>query len=78
MPIYEYACESCGHRFEKLVRINAEPPSCPECEGVVKKLISASSFVLKGGGWYRDGYGGSGGAPSSGDSGGSSSSSSGE
>ncbi|TNE92900.1 MAG: zinc ribbon domain-containing protein [Deltaproteobacteria bacterium] len=73
MPIYEYACESCGHRFEKLVRLNAEPPPCPECGAGVKKLISASSFVLKGGGWYKDGYG-----STSGGSGGGSSSSSGE
>jgi putative FmdB family regulatory protein len=58
MPIYEYECPSCGHRFEKLVRINAEPPPCPECEGVeVRKLVSASGFILKGGGWYKDHYG---------------------
>ncbi|MCO4743348.1 MAG: zinc ribbon domain-containing protein [Proteobacteria bacterium] len=72
MPIYEYACESCGHRFEKLVRMSDDAPPCPECEGAVRKLISASSFVLKGGGWYKDGYGSS--APG----GGSSSSSSSE
>lgn len=76
MPIYEYACNDCEHRFEKLVRMNAEPPPCPECEGSVKKLISASSFVLKGGGWYKDGYGSSGGSSSSSESSGSSSSSS--
>lgn len=57
MPIYEYACEACGHRFEKLMRISADPPPCPECEGEVKKLVSASAFVLKGGGWYKDHYG---------------------
>ncbi len=58
MPIYEYECPSCGHRFEKLVRINAEPPPCPACEGTeVRKLVSASGFILKGGGWYKDHYG---------------------
>jgi putative FmdB family regulatory protein len=58
MPIYEYECPSCSHRFEKLVRIGAEPPPCPECEGTeVRKLVSASGFILKGGGWYKDGYG---------------------
>ena len=57
MPIYEYACESCGHRFDKLMRMSDPAPACPECEGAVRKLISASSFVLKGGGWYKDHYG---------------------
>ena len=58
MPIYEYACESCGHQFEKLMRISADPPDCPECEqGPARKLVSASGFILKGGGWYKDHYG---------------------
>ena len=58
MPIYEYACESCGHRFEKLMRMSADPPDCPECSSeAVRKLISQSGFVLKGGGWYKDHYG---------------------
>ena len=66
MPIYEYACESCGHRFEKLMKIGAEPPPCDDCgTGDVKKLVSASSFVLKGGGWYKDHYGLKGGGSSS-------------
>ena len=58
MPIYEYVCESCGGEFEKLVRVGASPPPCPECDGEeVRKLVSAASFVLKGGGWYKDHYG---------------------
>ena len=58
MPIYEYACDACGHRFEKLMRISADPPACPECEaGPARKLVSASGFILKGGGWYKDHYG---------------------
>lgn len=73
MPIYEYECPACGHRFEKLVRINAEPPPCPECSGSeVRKLVSASGFILKGGGWYKDHYGLKGGGSGS-SSGGSSS-----
>ncbi len=59
MPIYEYQCDKCGHEFEREQRI-VDPPvkSCPECRGrKVTKLISRSSFVLKGGGWYADGYG---------------------
>jgi len=58
MPIYEYECNKCGHEFEREQRM-ADPPvkTCPECKGrKVTKLISRSSFVLKGGGWYADGY----------------------
>ena len=58
MPIYEYECKKCGHEFEREQKM-ADPPvkTCPECKGRrVTKLISRSSFVLKGGGWYADGY----------------------
>ncbi|MCS5637931.1 MAG: zinc ribbon domain-containing protein [Myxococcota bacterium] len=58
MPIYEYQCAKCSHEFEREQRM-ADPPvkTCPECKGrKVTKLISRSSFVLKGGGWYADGY----------------------
>jgi len=58
MPIYEYHCPSCGNDFEKLMRMGADAPACPECEGHdVKKKVSRSGFVLKGGGWYKDHYG---------------------
>ena len=58
MPIYDYGCENCGHKFEKLVKLNAPIPACPECESAdVKKLVSPSGFLLKGSGWYRDHYG---------------------
>lgn len=57
MPIYEYRCETCGHQFEKMVRMNDDAPPCPSCGAGVKKLISASSFHLKGSGWYKDHYG---------------------
>lgn len=80
MPIYEYACPTCGSQFEKMVRVDAPVPACPECGGSeARKLISASSFVLKGSGWYRDHYGlksSSSGSESSGSSSGGSSSSS--
>ena len=58
MPIYEYECEKCGHQFEREQRMADAPiKTCPECKGrKVNKLISRSSFVLKGGGWYADGY----------------------
>lgn len=54
MPIYEYECKKCWHRFEQLQKIT-EPPlhSCPNCDAApLIKLVSNSSFQLKGGGWY--------------------------
>lgn len=60
MPVYEYECPACENVFEVQQRMTDEPlKSCPDCQGEVKKLISASSFQLKGGGWYADGYSGS-------------------
>jgi putative FmdB family regulatory protein len=58
MPIYEYACGKCGHEFEAEQRITEEPlETCPDCQSrQVKRLISQTSFVLKGGGWYSDLY----------------------
>lgn len=57
MPIYEFECESC-HTITEVVQSISAPPlaQCPQCQGAVKKLISQSSFHLKGGGWYADGY----------------------
>ncbi len=58
MPIYEYRCQSCGAELEKLQKIS-DPvlTDCPECgkESLVK-LVSASSFRLKGGGWYESDF----------------------
>jgi len=58
MPVYEYACGKCEREFEVEQRIT-DPPvkSCPHCRSrKVKRLISQTSFVLKGGGWYSDLY----------------------
>ncbi len=62
MPVYEYACTKCGHEFEAAQRITDEPiKTCPVCRArKVKRLISQTSFVLKGGGWYSDLYASSG------------------
>ena len=58
MPIYEYQCEKCENQFEMLQKITAEPlKECPECGGPVHKLVSSTSFILKGGGWYATDYG---------------------
>ena len=54
MPIYEYRCTNCGHQLEALQKISdAALVDCPHChENSLQKLVSASSFRLKGGGWY--------------------------
>ena len=54
MPIYEYACNSCAHRFETIQKAAEDPlRDCPECgESTLKKLLSAPVFRLKGSGWY--------------------------
>ncbi|MDX1489682.1 MAG: zinc ribbon domain-containing protein [Pseudohongiellaceae bacterium] len=54
MPIYDYRCESCGHVMEALQKISDEPlKDCPQCKSAsLQKQVSASSFRLKGGGWY--------------------------
>jgi putative FmdB family regulatory protein len=57
MPIYEYECVRCGE-FEVNQRITEEPlKRCPKCRSKVRKLISNTSFQLKGGGWYVTDYG---------------------
>lgn len=54
MPIYEYACQQCGHQFDTLQSLSEAPlTDCPVChEPALTKLISAAGFRLKGGGWY--------------------------
>ena len=54
MPIYEYRCDACGHHLETLQKLS-DPPltDCHKCgQPAMKKLVSASAFRLKGGGWY--------------------------
>ena len=57
MPLYEYECDACGHRFEKIQKFS-DPPvdKCPKCGGGVHKLQSAPAFQLKGTGWYITDY----------------------
>ena len=54
MPIYEYKCKSCEHRFDKIQKISDDPlVDCPDCGAPeLVKLISAAGFRLKGTGWY--------------------------
>lgn len=57
MPIYEYECIQCGKNHEVIQKFSDKPLStCPDCGGQMKKLISNTSFVLKGSGWYVTDY----------------------
>lgn len=57
MPLYEYQCKQCGHRFEKIKRFSDEPEKiCPECSGQVEQMISAPAVQFKGEGWYVTDY----------------------
>lgn len=58
MPIYEYQCEACDNQFEELLLgSDSDPETCPKCDaGSVRRVISNTSFQLKGGGWYVTDY----------------------
>jgi putative FmdB family regulatory protein len=58
MPVYEYRCAGCGHEWEETQKAK-DPPTqfCPRCGAkLAQRLISKTSFVLKGAGWSGDGY----------------------
>lgn len=64
MPIYEYECESCGNIEEALQKMSDKPLKiCRHCQGKLHRLISQSSFHLKGTGWYVTDYAGKKGKP---------------
>ena len=57
MPIYEYQCEACGRRFDRIQKFSDPPIEvCPTCGGRVHKLISSPAFQFKGTGWYITDY----------------------
>ena len=57
MPLYEYECKKCGHRFEKIQKFSdAMVKKCPECGGKVEQMISAPAVQFKGSGWYVTDY----------------------
>lgn len=57
MPTYEYQCDKCGRTFEVRQRISAPPlKTCETCGGAVRRLISSTTFILKGEGWYVTDY----------------------
>ncbi len=70
MPLYEYQCKKCGHRFEKIQKFSDKPiKKCPECGGPVEQTISAPAVQFKGSGWYVTDYAKKSSAPASSDSG---------
>jgi putative FmdB family regulatory protein len=73
MPIYEYLCKKCGHRFERIQKFSdPEIRKCPECGGKVDKVLTAPAAHFKGEGWYVTDYARKGSKHSEGESPGSS------
>src|SRR5579864_8249533 len=57
MPLYEYQCKKCGHRFEKIQKFSDKMvKKCPDCGGAVEQMISAPAVQFKGSGWYVTDY----------------------
>jgi putative FmdB family regulatory protein len=59
VPVYEYECAACGEVLERACRISERrkrPPKCPRCHKLTRLVLSATSFVLKGSGWYATDY----------------------
>lgn len=57
MPLYEYQCDACAHRFEVIQKFSDAPVEvCPKCAGVVRKLLSSPAIQFKGSGWYITDY----------------------
>jgi putative FmdB family regulatory protein len=78
MPLYEYLCKKCGHRFEEIRKFSdKQPKKCPECGGVIEQVISAPAVQFKGSGWYVTDYAKKGSGSSTGSSSASSESDSG-
>ena len=66
MPLYEYECPECGHRFEKIEKVTApHRQKCPKCGHAAERLLAAPAIQFKGSGWYVTDYAGksSGGKP---------------
>ena len=71
MPLYEYQCTKCGHRFEKIQKFSDKKiKKCPDCGGPVEQLLSAPAVQFKGSGWYVTDYAKKAHAPAASDSGG--------
>ena len=73
MPLYEYKCVKCGHRFEKIESVSASTTKkCPKCGAKAERMFAAPAIQFKGSGWYVTDYAGkssgSGAGETSGDS----------
>jgi putative FmdB family regulatory protein len=65
MPLYEYLCKKCSHRFERIQKFSDAPvKKCPECGGAVEQVLSAPAVQFKGSGWYVTDYAKKSSAPS--------------
>lgn len=56
MPLYEFECTKCHHRFEKIQSVSAPDPKCPKCDSKVERLLHAPAVQFKGSGWYATDY----------------------
>ncbi len=56
MPLYEFECKKCHHRFEKIQSVSAPDPQCPKCNSAVERLLHAPAVQFKGSGWYATDY----------------------
>ena len=56
LPLYEFECEACGQRFERIQKFSASAPDCPECGEKTRRLLSAPAIRFKGTGWYVTDY----------------------
>lgn len=69
MPLYEYKCRKCGHRFEKIESFSASTvKKCPKCGAQAERMVAAPAIQFKGSGWYVTDYAGKNAAKSSGES----------
>jgi len=68
LPLYEYKCKKCGHRFEKIESHSASATKkCPKCGAKAERQLAAPAIQFKGSGWYVTDYAGKGAAPASAD-----------
>lgn len=68
MPLYEYKCQKCGHRFEKIESVNSSTTKkCPKCGATAERMLAAPAIQFKGTGWYVTDYAGKSSAKSSGE-----------
>jgi putative FmdB family regulatory protein len=66
LPLYEYKCVKCGHRFERIEKLSAPTTQkCPKCGKKAERQLSSPAIQFKGSGWYVTDYGGKKGAPAS-------------